>query len=66
MKKHTGAIIFFSIAVLYCVFWLISSICHHDRPISIVLIAVLLVLFAAQLYLHVKGSRKQDDQDPDR
>lgn len=66
MKKHTGAIIFFSIAVLYCVYWLISSICRHDRPISIILIGVMLVLFAAQLYLHVKGSRQQDDQDTDR
>ena len=66
MKKLTGAIIFFSIAVLFCVFWLISSICHHDRPISIILIGVMLVSFTAQLYLHWKGSRRQDDNDTDQ
>ena len=61
MKKHIGAIVFFTIAVLFCVYWMISSICHHDRPLSIILIAILLVIFAAQLFLTVKGARKQDD-----
>lgn len=66
MKKPIGAIVLFSFGVLFGVYLLISSICHHDRPVSIILIGVMLVLFAAQLYLHVKGSRKQDDQDTDR
>ena len=66
MKKHIGAIVFFSIAVLFGVFCLISSICHHAKPISIVLDVILLVIFAAQLYLTLKGARKQDDQNKER
>ena len=62
MKKPIGAIVFFSLAVLFGVYSLISSICHHDRPISFILEAILLVIFAAQLYLTLKGIRKQDDQ----
>ena len=62
MKKPVGAIVLYSIAVLFGVYWLISSICRHDRPVSIILIAILLVIFAAQLYLTLKGIRKQDDQ----
>lgn len=62
MKKPVGAIVLYSIAVLFGVYWLISSICRHDRPVSIILIAILLVIFAAQLYLTLKGVRKQDDQ----
>ena len=62
MKKPVGAIILYSIGVLFGVYCLISSICHHDRPISIILIAILLLIFAAQLYLTLKGIRKQDDQ----
>lgn len=65
MKKHIGAIVVYSIGVLFGVYWLISSICHHDRPISIILIAILLLIFAAQLYLTLKGIRMQDDNDTD-
>ena len=66
MKKPIGAIVLFSFGVLFGVYWLISSICRHDRPISIILIAVLLLIFAAQLYLTVKGARKQDDESSKR
>ena len=66
MKKPVGAIVLYSIGVLFGVYWLISSICQHDRPISIILIAVLLLIFAAELYLTLKGARKQDDQDSER
>ena len=67
MKKPVGAIVVYSIGVLFGVYWLISSICRHDRPISIILIAVLLLIFAAaELYLTVKGARKQDDKSSDR
>ena len=66
MKKPIGAIVFFSLAVLFGVYWLISSICRHDRPISIILTAILLLIFAAQLYLTVKGARKQDDESGER
>ena len=66
MKKPIGAIVFFSLAVLFGVYWLISSICHHDRPISIILMAVLLLIFAAELYLTLKGARKQDDESSER
>ena len=52
----------YSIGVLFGVYCLISSICHHNRPISIILEAILLGIFAAQLYLTLKGIRKQDDQ----
>jgi len=63
MNNHLGAIVFFSIAVLYGLYYLISSICHHARPLAIILSAILLVIFAAQLYLTIKGARKQDDQN---
>ena len=66
MKKHIGAIVYFTIAVLYGVYWLISSICHHARPIAIILSAILLIIFVAQLYLTLKGARKQDDQNTER
>ena len=66
MKKPVGAIVLYSIGVLFGVYWLISSICQHDRPISIILIAVLLLIFAAELYLTLKGARMQDDQDSER
>ena len=66
MKKPIGAIVFFSLAVLFGVYSLISSICHHDRPISFILEAILLVIFAAQLYLTLKGIRKQDDESSER
>ena len=66
MKKQVGAIVLYSIAVLFGVYWLISSICRHDRPVSIILIAILLVIFAAQLYLTLKGVRKQDDQNSEQ
>ena len=66
MKKQVGAIVLYSIAVLFGVYWLISSICQHDRPVSIILIAVLLLIFAAELYLTLKGARMQDDQDSER
>ena len=66
MKKPIGAIVFFSFAVLFGVYSLISSICHHDRPISIILTAILLLIFAAQLYLTVKGARKQDNESGER
>ena len=66
MKKPIGAIVFFSVAVLFGVYSLISSICHHDRPISFILEAILLVIFAAQLYLTLKGARKQDDESGER
>ena len=66
MKKPIGAIVFFSLAVLFGVYSLISSICQHDRPISIILTAILLLIFAAQLYLTVKGTRKQDDESGER
>jgi len=63
MKKHIGAIVLFSIGVLFGVYCLIGSICHHDRPISIILIVILLLIFAAQLYLTLKGARMRDDQN---
>ena len=66
MKKPIGAIVFFSLAVLFGVYLLISGICHHDRPISIILTAILLLIFVAQLYLTVKGARKQDDESSKR
>ena len=66
MKKPIGAIVFFSLAVLFGVYSLISSICHRDRPISIILIAILLLIFAVQLYLTLKGARKQDDESSER
>ena len=66
MKKRVGAIVLYSIGVLFGVYSLISSICRHNRPISIILDAILLVLFAAQLYLTLKGARKQDDQSNER
>ena len=66
MKKPIGAIVLFSFGVLFGVYWLISSICRHDRPISIILTAILLLIFAAQLYLTVKGARKQDDESSKR
>ena len=67
MKKPIGAIVLYSIGVLFGVNMLISSIYHHDRPISIILIAILLLIFAAQLYLTLKGIRKQqDDQSNER
>lgn len=66
MKKPIGAIVLFSFGVLFGVYWLISSICRHDRPISIILTAILLLIFAAQLYLTVKGARKQDDESSER
>ena len=65
MKKHIGAVVVYSIGVLFGVYWLISCICRHDRPISIILIAILLLIFAAQLYLTLKGIRMQDDSDTD-
>ena len=37
MKKPIGAIVIYSIGVLFGVYLLISSICQHDRPISIIL-----------------------------
>ena len=66
MKKHIGAIVFFTIAVLFGVYCLISSICHHAKPITLILDAILIVIFAAQLFLTVKGARKQDDQNSKR
>ena len=67
MKKPVGAIVVYSIGVLFGVYMLISSICHDDRPISIILIAILLLIFAAQFYLTLKGIRKQqDDQSNER
>jgi phosphate starvation-inducible membrane PsiE len=66
MKKPIGAIVFFSLAVLFGVYSLISSICHHDRPISIILTAILLLIFAVQLYLTLKGTRKHDDESGER
>ena len=67
MKKPIGAIVLFSFGVLFGVYLLISSsICHHDRPISIILTAILLLIFAAQLYLTLKGTRKQDDESGER
>ena len=66
MKKPIGAIVLFSFGVLFGVYLLISGICHHDRPISIILIGVLLLIFAAELYLTVKGARKQDDESSER
>ena len=66
MKKYIGAIVFFSIAVLFGVYCLISSICHHAKPIFIVLDVLLLVFFAAQLYLTVKGAHKQNDQNTEQ
>lgn len=53
----------FSIGVLFGVYCLISSICHHAKPISFVLDVILLVIFAAQLYLTLKGARMRDDQN---
>ena len=66
MKKPIGAIVLFSFCVLFGVYLLISGICHHDRHISIILTAILLLIFAAQLYLTVKGARKQDDESDER
>ena len=66
MKKHIGAIVFFTIAVLYGLYYLISSICRHARPIAIILSAILLIIFAAQLYLTLKGARMEDDQNNER
>lgn len=66
MKKPIGAIVLFSFGVLFGVYLLISSICHHDRPISIILTAILLLIFAAQLYMTLKGTRKQDDESGER
>ena len=66
MKKPIGAIVLYSLAVLFGVYCLISSICRHNRPISIILEAILLGIFAAQLYLTLKGIRKQDDQSNER
>ena len=63
MRKHIGAIVFFSICVLFGVYELVSSICRHDRPIAIILTAILLALFATQLYLTCKGSREEDDRN---
>lgn len=66
MKKPIGAIVLFSFGVLFGVYLLISSICHHDRLISIILTAILLLIFTAQLYLTLKGIRKQDDESGER
>ena len=66
MNKHTGAIVLFSIGVLFGVYCLISSICHHAKPISFVLDVILLVIFVAQLYLTLKGAREQDDQNKEQ
>ena len=66
MKKPIGAIVIYSIGVLFGVYLLISSICQHDRPISIILTAILLLIFAAQLYLTLKGARMQDDESCER
>ena len=66
MKKPIGAIVLFSFGVLFGVYLLISSICQHDRPISIILTAILLLIFAAQLYLTLKGAREQDDESSKR
>ena len=66
MKKPIGAIVLFSFGVLFGVYLLISSICHHDRPISIILTAILLLIFTAQLYLTLKVIRKQDDESGER
>ena len=66
MKKPVGAIVVYSIGVLFGVYWLISSICRHDRPISIILTAILLLIFTAQLYLTLKVIRKQDDESGER
>ena len=66
MKKPIGAIVLFSFGVLFGVYLLISGICHHDRPISSILTAILLLIFVAQLYLTVKGARKQDDESSER
>ena len=66
MKKPIGAIVIYSIGVLFGVYLLISSICQHDRPISIILTAILLLIFAAQLYLTLKGARKQDNESNER
>ena len=66
MKKRTGAIVLFSIGVLFGVYCLFDGICHHARPVSIVLDAILLVLFASQLFLTWKGIRKQDNHNTDK
>ena len=66
MKKPIGAIILFSFGTLFGVYLLIGSICRHDRPISIILTAILLLIFTAQLYLTLKGIRKQDDESSER
>ena len=66
MKKHIGAIVLFSFGVLFGVYCLISGICHHAKPISIVLDVILIVIFAAQLYLTWKGARMEDDQNTKR
>ena len=59
MKKPIGAIVIYSIGVLFGAYLLVSSI-------SIILTAILLLIFAAQLYLTLKGARKQDDQNSER
>lgn len=65
-KKPIGAIVLFSVGVLFCTYSLIGSICHQDRPVSIILMAILLVIFAVQLYLTLKGARIEDDQNTER
>ena len=66
MRKRTGAIIFFTIGVLFGVYCLVVSICHHARPISIVLDSILLAIFGAELYLTCKGNRDQDNHNADQ
>ena len=66
MKKHIGAIVLFSIGVLFGLYCLISGLCHHAKPVYLILDAILLVIFAAQLYLTLKGARMEDDQNAER
>lgn len=63
MRKRTGAILLFTLGVLFGVYCLVDSICHHARPISIILDSILLTIFGAELYLTCKGNREQDDHN---
>ena len=62
MKKGTGQIIFFSLSLLFFVYYLVSSICKGDKAIAIILVAIMVVLNTIQLYLVIKGKRLEDDK----
>jgi len=60
MKKRTGAIVFFSISLLFFLFLLVSDLIKGGRALSIVLIAVMVIISAVQLYLVCKGNQEKN------